>query len=71
MRISWALTYNKGDNIQYYTIVIRSKTGDFYEDTFNCEGADLLVREQRYCDVPILALRANPYDLLQGDEVVA
>jgi hypothetical protein len=29
------------------------------------------VREQRYCDVPMLALRANPYDLLQGDFVAA
>jgi hypothetical protein len=67
VRISWDLTYNKGDDIQHYTIVIRSKTGDFYEDTVNCKGRDLLVRERRYCDVPILALRANLYDLLQGD----
>lgn len=71
MRISWDLTYDKGADIQRYTIVIRSKTGDFYEDTVNCKGSDLLIRERRYCDVPILTLRANPYDLLQGDEVVA
>jgi len=71
VRISWAEPYNRGDPIQYYTITIRSKTGDFYEDTTNCEGTDLLVRVQRFCDVPLLALRANPYDLLQGDAVAA
>jgi hypothetical protein len=71
VRISWDLTYDKGRSIDHYTIVIRSKTGDFYEDTFNCKGNDLLVRQQRYCDVPLLALRASRYDLLQGDRVVA
>lgn len=45
VRISWFAPYNRGDPIHYYTIVIRSKGGDFTEDTTNCEGENALVRE--------------------------
>lgn len=71
IRISWSKPEIRGDEVQYYTVLIKSKTGDFLEDIANCNGRDLLIRAQRYCDVPIISLRTNPYDLEQGDEVKA
>lgn len=45
VRFSWFAPNNRGDPIDFYTIVIRSKTGDFFEDTTNCEGENVLIRE--------------------------
>jgi hypothetical protein len=60
----------RGDEVHYYTVLIRSQTGTFIEDIINCDGRDLIIREQRYCDIPMSNLMANPYDLLQGDSVI-
>jgi len=38
VRFSWFAPYDRGDPIQYYTILIRSKAGNYFEDTTNCEG---------------------------------
>lgn len=70
IRMNWLKPEIRGDEVAYYTVLIKSKTGDFIEDTVNCDGRDVFIREQRYCDVPISALMSNPYDLLQGDQVL-
>lgn len=57
--------------MHFYTILIMGKTGDYYEDTLDCDGSNPLIINQTYCDVPLSSLRSDPYDLLQGDLIQA
>jgi hypothetical protein len=44
-----------------YRIKIKDSTGVYREDTINCNGATDQVRQQRYCLVHMIRLRADPY----------
>ena len=38
---------------------------------FYCNGLDSEIVTDRYCTIPLLTLQDNPYNLVQGDSVVA
>lgn len=64
VRFNWVKPNIRGDDIHFYTILIMSKTGVYYEDTDNCDGTNAVILAQSWCEVPMLDLQANPYDLL-------
>jgi hypothetical protein len=45
--IAWQEPDSNGSPITSYLIVIRSHTGDYFEDTEYCDGSDALILETR------------------------
>lgn len=68
--ISWTAPNNNGAEIDRYSVQIRQSDGQFTPDLANCDGGDAGIRGLRTCTVPILTLRATPYNLVLGDDVV-
>ena len=69
--LSWTAPDSNFDPITAYTILIRGADGSFYEDTVTCDGTnDAAVLNNAACSVPFTTLRASPYLLELGDEVI-
>ena len=49
--------------------MIKTKAGLFSQDLTYCSGAALVAHS--YCEIPMLELQNDPYDLMQGDMVQA
>lgn len=72
VRISWAAPDDNSATITSYTIQILQSDGTtFSEDSTNCDGSSTTIKNQRYCDVPFTTLRASPYSLTLGTDVIA
>jgi len=78
--IAWAATPDaRGAPVTAYRILIQSSdpTASYENDwclgdgTPHPAGDDNLVMDHLYCEVPMADLRAAPYELVQGDLVVA
>ena len=68
VRIEWANPYDGSSGLTRFDVLIEEKGGAFTAEPVSCSGADPLVL---FCDVPMLTLRGEPFNLLQGDIVVA
>lgn len=73
--ITWAAPTNPGGvgiPILNYTIEIRLRNGTtFLEEPISCNGADVTIRDNRVCRIPMLTLTAAPFSFLQGEEIAA
>jgi hypothetical protein len=72
VRIDWVAPFNGASPITYFVLVIQSSTGAWFEETTDCNArTDLTVISNSYCVVPMSTLTAAPYNLVQGQVVVA
>lgn len=72
VRITWQVpTYNGGSPILGYRITIKTFDGDYIEDLDNCDGADQTTKANLYCIIPMATLRAEPYNLILSQTIVA
>jgi len=71
VRITWTEpAYNGGTPLLGFRVLIKSKAGDFVEDTDNCDGHDQTTKANLFCLIPMQVLR-DDYLLVQGDDVIA
>lgn len=72
VRLDWVAPYDGASPLLYFVLVIKTKLGAFVEQTTYCNArSDATVISNRYCVVPMDVLTASPYNLVQGDIVVA
>ncbi len=71
IRISWAKPYENSETIDAYKILILQTNGVYSELMDHCNGSNDVIILQKYCDIPMLNLRALPYSLSQNALVVA
>ena len=72
IRIQWTTPYQNSAPINAYKVFIGETTSiNFIEDTTYCDGSIEPVLSNKYCDVPMSALRASPYWLTFDQEVKA
>jgi hypothetical protein len=72
IRVNWNLPASNGDAITAYQVKILTSDGTTYaEDTTNCDGSDLTISTNRYCEIPMSVLRAAPLSLPYGTVVKA
>ena len=68
IRISWVAPTDNFKDITAYQILIQdtNEDGTFIETSF-CDGSNLVIRTQLFCDVPVQSvLRQEPYSLELG-----
>ena len=72
VRIAWLVPNNGGNPISAYSIVIQQSDGTTYSSMNSyCSGSSPTVISNRYCDIPMTALRASPFNLVKNQLVVA
>jgi hypothetical protein len=72
VKISWSLPATNGLSITSYRIYIaHHDTISYSEEKTFCKGTSSFVLTNRYCQITLDALRAAPYNLVQGDSVYA
>lgn len=69
MRFSWTKPAENGSPVTAYELQIRAQNGSFLATT-ECDGSDLTVVSNMYCDVLMATLRAN-FSLSKGDPIIA
>lgn len=67
--ITWTAPFNAGATIDKYLIQIRQKDGIYTADATLCDGSNSGIVGLTTCTVPLLGLRAAPYNLVLGDSV--
>jgi hypothetical protein len=68
--IEWEAPDNAGSTIDSYSIQIQQKNGTFTPSIALCNGGNAGIVGLTTCTVPLLGLRADPYLLVLGDDVV-
>jgi len=72
IRIDWVAPYNGASPILYFNLQIKTKAGIFTEETVYCNvRSDQTVINNRYCVLPMDVLTSAPFNLVQGDIVIA
>lgn len=73
VRIAWTPPDNRGDSITEYSVKIEGNVpGIFFADPAECDGADVSVTANAYCEISLTALQDNAFTgLSQGALVVA
>jgi hypothetical protein len=69
--ISWIAPYNNGVAITSYTIDILRNDGLFSEDLVNCDGSTSEIVSATHCEIPIISLLEDPYNLDLGSSIYA
>lgn len=61
-----------GLSLEGYKLVIKTSTGTFLKDLTYCDAeTNSLIKSARSCSVPVLTLRAAPFNLLDFASVIA
>lgn len=63
VRISWTDPYLNSSPIQSYSVFIANKDGAFAKDATYCDGEKEPILTQKYCEIPMTALRTGSYGL--------
>ena len=63
IRITWTAPYQNSAPISAYKVFILKDDGDFALDLIYCDGRDEPILSNLYCEIPMSALRLNPYYL--------
>lgn len=67
IRISFTEPEPNGEFITKYQIKVQTwDLVTFIEDTVDCDGSQLQIIANMYCDIPMTVLRAAPYSLTKG-----
>ena len=72
VRIAWSAADSNSDPLDAYEIMILTSDGTTYaQELVSCDGSSSDPIANNYCDVPMASLRAAPFNLAQGDSVIA
>ena len=71
IRIQWTAPYQNSAPIIAYKVFIANAEGDFIQDLIYCDGSQEPILSNTYCEIPMSALRLNPYNLAFGQEILA
>jgi hypothetical protein len=71
VRVSWTAPLARGSDIVEYLIQLETSAAGIYSSTSDCDGSTQTVIDANSCDIPMLTLTADPYNLVQGDPIVA
>jgi len=73
VRVAWTAADGNSAVLDAYQVWILASDGTtFAEDSVYCGGANTLTTLiSNYCDIPLTALRAAPFNLAQGTQVIA
>jgi hypothetical protein len=72
VRVTWVAADANSDPLDAYEILILASDGVTYEEeTSDCDGSDAGPLTNNYCDIAMANLRASPFNLAQGDTVIA
>jgi hypothetical protein len=75
VRITWDAPVNTGGTgvtiDGYQIVVLESDLSTYTEDVINCDGTDVTILANRYCDIPMSVFTSSPYSLTQGDTILA
>jgi hypothetical protein len=72
VRIDWIAPYNRGSTIIAYNVQIKNKLGTFVEELTYCNArTDSTIIGNLYCVIPMDTLKAAPFNLVQGDVIIA
>lgn len=63
VRVSWATPSSNYATITAYEVFIKSQAATFTVESVYCLGSTTAVLTNRYCDIPVTALRASPFNL--------
>ena len=67
VRIAWSSYINNNfEALDKYQILIEDAVGEFREQLVSCDGTNLVIVAQRFCDVPMITLTSAPYSLSEG-----
>jgi hypothetical protein len=70
VKISWVAPDDGGSEILGYRVYIRTDDLSTYTlELTNCNGADALIIGMQECNVPILTLRSEPFNLPWGSDI--
>ena len=65
VRIQWTAPYQNSAEINAYKVYIAEVTGtEFLQDTIYCDGSEEPILSNEYCEIPMSALRLDPYNLV-------
>ena len=67
MRIAWSSYINNNfEALDKYQVLIQDALGEFRDQLVSCDGTNLVIVAQRFCDVPMITLTSAPYSLSEG-----
>ena len=70
--INWTLPYDGSSPLLYFVLEIETSTRTFIEQTTYCNArSDPAVITNQYCVLPMDILTSAPFNLIQGNIVVA
>jgi hypothetical protein len=70
-RLDWLAPDDNGASLTAYKILVINSDDGFVEESTYCAGADATLMTNRYCQIPMAALRAPPFSLTVGTLVQA
>lgn len=68
--VSWAAPDANHDPITAYLVLFQQSDGQFSEEATHCPSTDASLAAALACSVPLSVLRAAPYSLAYGEEVL-
>lgn len=68
--IDWTVTEDNGSPITEYKVLIQKSDNNFAQEMSNCNGSSIAVMRKTQCTIPVARLRANPFRLAWGSEII-
>ena len=69
--LTWSEPITNGSPITAYKILIKQRDAIFKQESVECRGESADVISARSCSIALATLKASPYFLVQGNDVVA
>ena len=71
VRVAWTAADSNSDPLDAYEVLIATSAGSFVTELTACNGATAGPLSNNFCDIPLLTLRALPFNLQQGAPILA
>jgi hypothetical protein len=71
VRVAWVAAYANSEPLDAYEVLLATSSGAFVAELSSCDGASAGPLSNNFCDIPLLTLRAAPFNLAQGQAVIA
>ena len=71
VRITWTQPSNNFESITSYKVLIKHSDSSYSENSLYCNGNNLLIYSQRFCEIPMQVFTSSPYLLIAGTIIEA